>query len=68
MQFETFDQKIVETYKIKHEPCKRSWCYTIETCMQPTATSTLVPILLPCTLTVTVLYSLNSLYSINYVS
>ena len=33
--------------------------------MQPTATSTLVPILLLCTLTVTVLYSL---YSISYVS
>ena len=43
---------------IKHERCKRLWCYKIEPCMQPTATSTLVPILLLCTLTVTVLYSL----------
>ena len=31
---------------IKHEPCKRSQCYTIEPCMQLTATSMLVPILL----------------------
>ena len=37
--------------KIKHEPCKRLWCYTIEPCMQPTAMSTLVPILLLYTLT-----------------
>ena len=51
--------------RIKHEPCKRSWCYTIEPCMQPTATSTLVQILLLCKLTVTVLYSL---YSISDVS
>ena len=33
----------------KHEPCKRSWCYTVEPCMQPTATLTLVPKLLLCT-------------------
>ena len=26
--------------KIKHELCKRSWCYTIEPCKQPIATST----------------------------
>ena len=50
----------------KHEPCKRSWCYTVEPCMLPTATLALVPkLLLQCTLTITVLYSL---YSISYVS
>ena len=53
---------------IKHELCKRSWCYTIDRFMQQTAPSTLVPILLLCTLTVTVLYSLYSIRDISKIS